>query len=68
MKKLLTLLLVGVIAVAAQAQDDKKFQIGILMGGTTNWVKTQTTEIERNGIGGGFTVGVGGNYMFNKNV
>ncbi|MCB9224442.1 MAG: outer membrane beta-barrel protein [Crocinitomicaceae bacterium] len=69
MKKLLTVLLVGGIALGAHAQDDeKKFQIGIVTGGTFNWVKTQTTEIERNGIGGGFTVGVGGNYLFNKNI
>ena len=68
MKKLLTLLLIGSISVGAQAQDDKKFQIGIALGPTFNWVKTQTSEIERNGIGGGFTIGLGGNYMFNSNI
>lgn len=68
MKKLLTLLLVIGITTGAQAQDDKKFQFGICTGAMFNWVKVQTTEIERNGIGGGFTVGVGGNYLFNKNI
>jgi hypothetical protein len=67
MKKLLTLLLIGGIAVGAEAQD-KKFQMGLVMGGTFNWVKTQTSEIERNGIGGGFTIGVGGNYLFSENI
>ena len=67
MKKLLTLLLIGGIALGAQAQD-KKFQIGLVTGGVFSWVKTQTSEIERNGIGGGFTIGVGGNYLFNENI
>lgn len=67
MKKLLSLLFIGCIAISTNAQD-KKFQIGLVTGGTFNWVKTQTSEIERNGIGGGFTVGVGGNYLFSDNV
>lgn len=67
MKKLLSLLLICGVGFGANAQD-KKFQIGLMTGGTFNWIKTQTSEIERNGIGGGFTVGVGGNYLFNANV
>ena len=67
MKKLLSLLLISGIALGANAQD-KKFQIGLVTGGTFSWVKTQTSEIERNGIGGGFTVGIGGNYLFSDNV
>ncbi|UKN03503.1 outer membrane beta-barrel protein [Paracrocinitomix mangrovi] len=67
MKKLLSLLLIGGISLTSNAQD-KKFQIGLVTGGVVTWVKTQTSEIERNGIGGGFTVGLGGNYLFNKNV
>jgi len=67
MKKLLSLLLISGIAIGAQAQD-KKFQIGLVLGPTFNWTKVQTQEIERNGIGGGFTIGVGGNYLFNENV
>jgi Outer membrane protein beta-barrel domain len=67
MKKLLSLLLISGFAFGAHAQD-KKFQIGLVLGPTFNWTKIQTSEIERNGIGGGFTIGVGGNYLFNKNV
>lgn len=67
MKKLLSLLFIGCIAISTSAQD-KKFQIGLVTGGTFNWIKTQTVEIERNGIGGGFTIGVGGNYLFSDNV
>src|SRR5690606_26316886 len=67
MKKLLSLLIIGSLAFGATAQD-KKFQIGLVTGGTFNWIKTQTSEIERNGIGGGFTVGMGGNYLFNENI
>ncbi|MEO9534165.1 MAG: outer membrane beta-barrel protein [Crocinitomicaceae bacterium] len=67
MKKLLTLLLIGGITMGAQAQD-KKFQIGLVTGGAFSWIKTNTSEIERNGIGAGFIIGVGGNYMFNENI
>lgn len=67
MKKLLSLLLISGIALGAQAQD-KKFQMGLTLGPTFTWTKVQTTEIERNGIGTGFTIGVGGNYLFNDNI
>jgi hypothetical protein len=67
MKKLLTLLLIGGITFGSQAQD-KKFQIGLVTGGAFSWVKTNTSEIERNGIGAGFVIGIAGNYMFNENV
>ena len=67
MKKLLSLVFITSIAVGAQAQD-KKFQIGLVLGPTFNWTKIQTTKIEKNGIGNGFTIGIGGNYMFNDNV
>ena len=65
MKKLLPLILIAGFAFGANAQD-KKFQIGLVLGPTFNWTKIQTTKIERNGIGNGFTIGVGGNYMFNE--
>ena len=67
MKKLLSLLLIAGIGVGAQAQD-KKFQMGLVLGPTFNWTKIQTTKIERSGIGNGFTIGVGGNYFFNDNT
>lgn len=67
MKKLLTLILIAGIGFGANAQD-KKFQMGLVLGPTFNWTKIQTTKIERNGIGNGFTIGVGGNYMFNPNI
>ncbi|MBD3638691.1 MAG: outer membrane beta-barrel protein [Crocinitomicaceae bacterium] len=67
MKKLLSLLLITAVTLGANAQD-KKFQIGLVTGGTFSWIKTQTSEIERNGIGAGFTIGIGGNYLFNENI
>jgi hypothetical protein len=67
MKKLLTLILIAGFAFGANAQD-KKFQVGLVLGPTFNWTKIQTTKIERNGIGNGFTIGIGGNYMFNDNI
>jgi len=67
MKKLLSLVFIAGLTFGAQAQD-KKFQIGLVMGPTFNWTKIQTTKIEKNGIGNGFTIGVGGNFMFNDNV
>jgi hypothetical protein len=67
MKKLLSLVLLTTFGLGATAQD-KKFQIGLVLGPTFNWTKIQTTKIERQGIGNGFTIGIGGNYMFNENV
>lgn len=67
MKKLLSLVLLTTFGFGATAQD-KKFQLGLVLGPTFNWTKIQTTKIERQGIGNGFTIGIGGNYMFNENV
>ncbi|WP_070137625.1 outer membrane beta-barrel protein [Crocinitomix algicola] len=67
MKKLLSLILIAGLGLNANAQD-KKFQVGLVLGPTFNWTKIQTTKIERNGIGNGFTIGVGGNYLFNENI
>jgi len=67
MKKLLSLLFITGLTLGANAQD-KKFQIGLVMGTTFNWTKIQTTKIEKNGIGNEFIIGIGGNYMFNENV
>lgn len=67
MKKLLSFVLLTTIGLGANAQD-KKFQVGLVFGPTFNWTKIQTTKIERNGIGNGFTIGVGGNYLFNENI
>lgn len=67
MKKLLYLLFITGTTTGLFAQD-KKFQIGLVTGGTFNWVKVQTTKIQKNGIGNDFTIGIGGNYLFNENV
>lgn len=67
MKKLLLGILAFGTALSLQAQD-KKFQVGLVLGPTFNSINTQTTKIERNGIGTGFTIGIGGNYMFNDNI
>ncbi len=67
MKKLLSLALITGFTFGAQAQD-KKFQIGLVLGTTMNWTKVQTTKIEKSGIGSDFIIGIGGNFMFNENV
>jgi hypothetical protein len=67
MKKLLSAILIFGISSSLFAQE-KKFQVGLVLGPTFNWTKIQTNKIERNGIGNGFTIGVGGNYMFNENI
>lgn len=67
MKKLLSLVLLTGVALGSQAQD-KKFQLGLMMGTTVNWTKIQTTHLEKNGLGKDFTIGVGGNYLFNENI
>lgn len=68
MKKLLFLFAVSALTFGAQAQDHKKFQVGLTLGPTINSVNTNTNKIERNGIGGGFTVGLASNYMFSPNI
>ncbi|WP_027418024.1 outer membrane beta-barrel protein [Crocinitomix catalasitica] len=67
MKKLLSAVLILGISSSLFAQE-KKFQVGLVLGPTFNWTKIQTNKIERNGIGNGFTIGMGGNYMFNENI
>lgn len=67
MKKLLSLVLIAGFAIGGNAQD-KKLQMGLVLGPTFNWTKIQTSEIERSGLGNGFTIGLGGNYMFNENI
>ena len=67
MKKLLSLVFITGLTFGVQAQD-KKFQIGLVMGTTFNWAKIQTTKIEKNGLGNDFIIGIGGNYMFNENI
>jgi len=69
MKKLLLLLIVAGLGTGSFAQDDhKKFQVGLTLGPTINSTKINTTKIVRNGVGGGFTVGLAANYLFTPNV
>ncbi len=44
MKKLLSLALITLFGFGANAQD-KKFQVGLVLGPTFNWTKIQTTKI-----------------------
>jgi hypothetical protein len=67
MKKLLSVAFIAGLTFGVQAQD-KKFQIGLVMGTTVNWAKIQTTKLEKNGLGNEFIIGIGGNYLFNENV
>ncbi len=67
MKKIFSLILIAGIAFGAEAQD-KKIRAGLVMGTTASWVKVQTTKIERNGIGSGFTIGMVGDYRINNNI
>ncbi|MDX1350372.1 MAG: outer membrane beta-barrel protein [Putridiphycobacter sp.] len=67
MKKLFSFILILSISAACFGQD-KKLRAGLVTGMTTNWVKIQTTKIERNGIGAGFTIGMVADYKINDNI
>ncbi|MFK8038688.1 MAG: outer membrane beta-barrel protein [Crocinitomicaceae bacterium] len=67
MKKLFSFILILGLAVSVNAQE-KKLRAGLVTGFTANWVKVQTTKIERNGIGAGFTIGMIADYEINKNI
>lgn len=67
MKKLFSFILILAVSVSSHAQD-KKFRAGLVTGMTTNWVKVQTTKIQRNGIGAGFTIGMVADYKINDNI
>jgi len=67
MKKLLSLILICSLTAGVSAQD-KKFQIGLVMGTTINWVVDNSKEFEKRTNGIDFIVGVGGNFMFNENI
>jgi len=67
MKKILSVLLIAGFTFGVSAQD-KKIRAGLVMGFTMNSLKVQTTKIEKNGIGAGFTIGMNGDYNINENI
>lgn len=67
MKKLFSIILILGVTVSVNAQD-KKLRAGLVTGMTTNWLKVQTTKIERNGVGAGFTIGMVADYKINDNI
>ena len=67
MKKILSVLLIAGFTFGVTAQD-KKIRAGLVMGFTMNSLKVQTTKIEKNGIGAGFTIGMNGDYNINENI
>lgn len=67
MKKLFSFILILGVTASVNAQD-KKLRAGLVTGFTTNWIKIQTTKIEPNGVGAGFTIGMVADYSINKNI
>jgi len=67
MKRILSLTLIAGLAFGANAQD-KKIRAGLVTGFTVDMLKVQTTKIERNGVGAGFTIGMVGDYNINENI
>ena len=67
MKRLLSVLLIAGFTFGVNAQD-KKIRAGLVTGFTVNSTKIQTTNIEKNGTGAGFTIGMNGDFNINENI
>jgi len=67
MKKILSVLLITGLTFGVVAQE-KKIRGGLVTGFTINTLSTNTTKIERNGVGAGFVIGMTGEYNVNKNI
>ncbi len=67
MKKIFSFILIISISASTFAQD-KKLRAGLVTGMTVNWLKIQTTKVERNGVGSGFTIGMVADYNINNNI
>ena len=67
MKKIFSIILIISVSLSSYAQD-KKLRAGLVTGMTTNWINVQTTKIERNGVGAGFTIGMVADYNINNNI
>lgn len=67
MKKIFSLLLIVSISLSGISQD-KKLRAGLVLGSTTNWLKIQTTKIDKDGVGFGFTIGLAADYRINNNI
>lgn len=67
MKRLFSFLLIAGISLGAHAQY-KKFRAGLVMGPTFNVLKVQSKNIEKNGLGAGFTIGMTADFNLNPNI
>jgi len=67
MKRILSVLLIAGLTFGATAQD-KKIRGGLVTGFTINTLSTNSTKIERDGIGAGFVIGMTGEYNVNQNI
>lgn len=67
MKRLLSVLLIAGFTFGVSAQD-KKIRAGLVTGFTANSIKIQTVNIEKNGTGAGFTIGMALDYNINENI
>ena len=67
MKRILSVLLIAGFTFGATAQE-KKFRGGLVTGFTLNTLSTNSNKIERNGTGGGFVIGMTGEYNVNQNI
>lgn len=61
------MLLIAGFTFGVSAQD-KKIRAGLVTGFTVNSLKTNTTKIERSGLGAGFTIGMALDYNINENI
>jgi len=67
MKRILSVLLIAGITFGATAQD-KKIRGGLVTGFTINNIATNSTKIQKAGVGGGFVIGMTGEYNINQNI
>lgn len=67
MKRILSVLLIAGFTFGATAQE-KKIRGGLVTGFTINSLKANSTKIERVGVGGGFVIGMTGEYNVNQNI
>jgi hypothetical protein len=67
MKRILSVLLIAGFTFGAAAQE-KKFRGGLVTGFTLNTLSTNSTKIQRSGTGGGFVIGMTGEYNVNQNI
>lgn len=71
MKKIIVTVLAGCVAlgsVFSQDLEDKKIQAGLVFNGGMIVTNFATSQLESDGIGGFYGIGMGLNYSFNSNI